>query len=139
MRGLTLRPRRVAYKVSIGLQSQMAESSHIAFPENSSLDLPYQPEYLELLQEINDRSILQHDLKYPETTAEEEKAAILKDGVMVKQGHSAAKAHIISPELAKHCMMIHAQDQLVEKVNNNSTILCLRLVDKKTHTGKSNT
>ena len=108
MCGLMLRLRCVTYKVSIGLQSQMAELSHIAFPENSSLDLPYQLEYLELLQEINDQSILQHDLKYPETTAEEEKAAILKDGVMVKRGRSAAKAHIISPELAKHRMMIHA-------------------------------
>ena len=117
----------------------MAESSHTTFPEDSSLDLPYQPEYLELLREINDQSILQHDLKYPETTAEEEKAAILKDGVMVKRGRSAAKAHIISPELAKHRMMIHARDQLVEKVNNNSTILCLGSIDKKRHTGESNT
>ena len=78
--------------------------------------MPYKPEYIELLKEIEDETILQYDLKYPETMAEEEKAEVLKEGVIVKWNHGSKKAHIISPELAKHHMMAHAWDQLTEKV-----------------------
>jgi hypothetical protein len=84
--------------------------------------LPYKEEYLELLEEINEKNIAYEDVGNPRTPMEEYHAQVILDGVMTKRTNRALKETIISPELSMNSIATHAQDQLINIVH----VQCLK-------------
>lgn len=115
MHGHTPRPRHVANKVcsfppSIsphsGSRDMCTNLLHVI--EKTLPSLPYSEDYLELLDDINNKDITFDDIKNPQTPMDEHHARVVLEGVTIKRENQTLKENIISPELSAHHITLHA-------------------------------
>ncbi|KAF8317284.1 uncharacterized protein EI90DRAFT_3133908 [Cantharellus anzutake] len=90
-----------------------AEAQAQRLKDGRLAQLPYKKEYVQILEDINEKRITYQDVQNPVTSTEEYNAQVILDGVMVKRQNRALKETIISPELSMNSIATHARDELI--------------------------